>query len=175
MQSDFLIYNGDNVVGFFDNILGKKKNKQIVFLIDGPNSIRKEVSIDLIEVKNELQKYGDIRIAKVYLDQYASDKLIEAMVNQGFGTEITTGDVDVIMAVEAMEYIMEKDTDILALMTRDTDFIPVLKKAREYLKKTIVVASDSAFSIALKNTADIIIIAKQIGYGKAEHIKNAEI
>ncbi|MEW6528519.1 MAG: NYN domain-containing protein [Candidatus Micrarchaeota archaeon] len=158
--------------GFFDTIFGRNKSDQIVFLVDGPNNIRKGVDIDLKKVKNELQKYGNIRIAKVYLDQYASDKLIEAMVNQGLGVEITTGDVDVTMAVEAMEYIMEKDTDILALMTRDTDFIPVLKKAKKYKKKTIVIAFDLAFSIALKNTADVIIVLKPTKHGIIEHIKN---
>ncbi|MBU0586795.1 NYN domain-containing protein, partial [Candidatus Micrarchaeota archaeon] len=124
-------------MSILDNIFGKKKSKQIVLLIDGPNSIRKDINVDLKEVKKEVQKYGDVRIAKVYLDQYASDKLIEAMVNQGFEPEITTGDVDVTMAIEAMEYVIEKNTDILALMTRDTDFTPVLRKAKKYGKKAI--------------------------------------
>ncbi len=160
---------------FIDAILGKKKRKQVVLLIDGPNSIRKGVGVDLKEVKRELQKYGDIRVAKVYLDQYASDKLIEAMVNQGFEPEITTGDVDVTMAVEAMEYVIDKNTDVLALMTRDTDFTPVLRKAKKYSRNAIIVATDSAFSVALKNTADAVIIMKPAGQGTADHIKNAEV
>lgn len=164
-------------MGFFEDLLGQKKPKrtQVVLLIDGPNSIRKGVGVDLKEVKKELQKYGDIRVAKVYLDQYASDKLIEAMVNQGFEPEITTGDVDVTMAIEAMEYVLDKDTDVLALMTRDTDFTPVLRKAKKYSRRTAIVATDSAFSVALKNTADVVIIMKPAGQGAAEHIKNAEV
>lgn len=162
-------------MGFIENIFGKKKNKQIAFLIDGPNSIRKGIDVDLKETKKELQKYGDIRIAKVYLDQYASDKLIEAMVNQGFEPIVTSGDVDVTMAAEAMEYVLDKKTDVVALMTRDTDFTPVLRKTKENAKKTIIIATDSAFSVALKNTADIIIIMKSGGRGIPEHIKNVEI
>lgn len=162
-------------MGFFDNLFRKPRRKQIVLLVDGPNSIRKSIEIDLRDVKRELQKYGDIRVAKIYLDQYASDKLIEAMVNQGFEPEITTGDVDVTMAVEAMEYVVDKDTDVLALMTRDTDFTPVLRKAKKYAKGAVIVAVDSAFSVALKNTADLVIIMKPAGQGVANHIKNAEI
>ncbi|MFA5077423.1 MAG: NYN domain-containing protein [Candidatus Micrarchaeia archaeon] len=162
-------------MGLLDGLIGRSRRKQIVFLIDGPNSIRKGIGIDLREVKRELQKYGDIRIAKIYLDQYASDKLIEAMVNQGFKVEITTGDVDVTMATEAMEYIMDKDTDVLALMTRDTDFTPVIRKAKKYARGAIIVASDLAFSVALKNTADIVVLMKPAGQGAAEHIKNAEV
>lgn len=161
-------------MGFFENIFRIKKKSQIALLVDGPNSIRKNQTIDLREVKKELQKYGDIRVAKIYLDQYASGKLIEAMVNHGFAPQITTGDVDVTMAIEAMEYVVDKDTDIIALMTRDTDFIPIIQKAKKYMKKTIIIAIDNAFSVALKNTADLIIM-KTDKNEVAEHIKNAEI
>ncbi len=162
-------------MSFLDNFMGKKRRPQVVLLIDGPNSIRKGITVDLKEVRKELQKYGDIRISKVYLDQYASDKLIEAMVNQGFEPEITTGDVDVTMAIEAMEYVVDGKTDVLALMTRDTDFTPVLRKAKKYGKKTMIVATDTAFSVALRNTADVVVVMKQPGMGAADHLKNAEI
>ena len=85
----------------FERIFGKGKPR-IALLIDGPNILRKEFSVNLPAVRKELMKHGDIRIAKIYLDQYASQKLIEAMVNQGFDTVTTTGDVDVTMAVEAV-------------------------------------------------------------------------
>lgn len=154
---------------FLKKLLGKER-PDIAILIDGPNIIRKSFNVDLKEVKQELSKFGNIRISKIYLDQYASDKLIEAMVNQGFDTEITTGDVDVTMAIEAMEFVLNPDIDIIALMTRDTDYRPVLVKAKFYGKKTIIVATDVAFSAALKNTADDVIILK--GQGLVEHLKN---
>ena len=147
-----------------------KRPKRIAVLVDGPNIIRKAFNVDLHEVKKELSKYGELRVAKMYLDQYASEKLIEAMVNQGFDTVITTGDVDVTMAIEAMEYIVDGSVDIIALMTRDTDYRPVLIKARERGKKTIIVATDVAFSAALRNTADYVIILKS--KNEIEHIKN---
>ncbi|MEM2909299.1 MAG: TIGR00288 family NYN domain-containing protein [Candidatus Bilamarchaeaceae archaeon] len=149
-------------------IFGGKKN--IALLVDGPNVLRKAFHLDVRTVKNEVSKYGDIRIAKIYLDQYASDKLIEAMINQGFDVEITTGDVDVTMAIEAMEFALDRNIDILALMTRDTDYRPLLVKAKAKGKKTIIVATDVAFSAALRNTADIVIIIKD--KDKVEHIVN---
>ncbi len=151
-----------------DKIFGKRRN--IAVLVDGPNILRKAFNIDLVEIKKELSRHGNITIAKIYLDQYASDKLIEAMVNQGFETEITTGDVDVTMAIEAMECVLDKNIDIIALMTRDTDFRPVLVKAKRYGKKTMIVATDVAFSAALRNTSDMLIIFK--GKGKIETISN---
>lgn len=160
------------MVNFFDNLF--KKKKRIAFLVDGPNTIRKRFSIDLKQVLQEISKYGEIRVAKIYLDQYASEKLIEAMINQGFDTTITSGDVDVTMAIEAMEYVLDSGIDAIALMTRDTDFRPVLVKARERGKKTIITATDVAFSAALRNTADVVIIVGG-NSGKAEHLKNNPI
>lgn len=148
----------------------KKDRPDIAVLVDGPNILRKAFSVDLGDIRFEVAKYGNVRVAKAYLDQYASDKLIEAMRNQGFETIITTGDVDVTMAIEAMEYVLDPDIDTIALVTRDTDYLPVIVKARARGKKVLIVATDVAFSAALKNTADNVIIVK--GKGAVEHIKN---
>ncbi len=144
-------------MGFLDGILGKKE-PQIALFVDGPNIIRKQLNIDLREIKKKVSEHGNIRFARIYLDQFASDKLIEAMVNQGFEPKITTGDVDVTMAVEATEQIVNPEVDIIALMTRDTDFIPALTKAKEHGKKTLIVGIEPGFSVALRNTADILIM-----------------
>jgi len=154
---------------FLRKLLGKEK-PDIALLVDGPNILRKAFNMDLLEVKRELSKHGNIRVARIYLDQYASDKLIEAMVNQGFETEITTGDVDVTMAIEAMEYVLNPNIDVIALMTRDTDYRPVLVKAKAHGKKTLIVATDVAFSSALRNTADKLLIFR--GPGRIETIDN---
>jgi len=138
-------------------LISKKAEKNIALLIDGPNVIRKDVRLDLVSVKKTIEKYGKIKVAKIFLDQYASDKLIEAMTNQGFEPVITTGDVDVTMAVEAMVQVYNPHINTVALMTRDTDFRPVLVKAKELGKETIVIGNEPGFSVALKNTADIVI------------------
>ncbi|MCX8197978.1 MAG: TIGR00288 family NYN domain-containing protein [Candidatus Micrarchaeota archaeon] len=146
----------------FASILGKKgKEKCIALLIDGPNVIRKDVRVDLVSVKKMVEKHGTIKVSKIFLDQYASDKLIEAMTNQGFEPIITTGDVDVTMAVEAMVQVYNPHIHSIALMTRDIDFRPVLVKAKELGKETIVIGSEPGFSTALRNTADIVVMAEQ--------------
>jgi len=148
-------------------IFGNRNN--IAVLVDGPNILRKAFNVDLGVVKKEVSKYGRIRTAKIYLDQYASEKLIEAMKNQGFEIETTIGDVDVTMAIEAMEYVLDPNFDTIALMTRDTDYQPVLFKAREKGKKTMIIATDVAFSAALRNTADDVLVVSKRGI---EHRKN---
>ncbi len=138
----------------------KEPTKNIALMVDGPNVIRKDINIDLEDVKRKLTKYGRIKVCKMYLDQYASDKLIEAMTNQGFEPVITTGDVDVTLAVEAMQQVYNPAIQVIALMTRDTDFRPVLVKAKELGKETIVIGAQPGFSAALRNTADVVIMAE---------------
>lgn len=146
-------------MGIFEKIFGKGK-PQIALFVDGPNVIRKQLSVDLREVKRKVSEHGNIRIARIYLDQYASDKLIEAMVNQGFEPRISTGDVDVTLAVEATEQVVNPEVDIIAIMSRDTDFIPVLNKIKEHGKRNLIVGVEPGFSVALKNTADSLVMVK---------------
>jgi len=136
-------------------------SKKIGVLVDGPNMLRKEFNTNLKEIRELLAEYGDIKIAKVFLNQYATDKLVEAIENQGFEPVVTSGDVDVRMAVEAMELIYNESIDVIALVTRDADFKAVLMKAMEMGKETIIVGAEPGFSTALKNSADIAIILNE--------------
>jgi uncharacterized protein (TIGR00288 family) len=134
--------------------------KNIGLLVDGPNMLRKEFECDLDIVKDLIAEYGKIKVGKVFLNQYASDKLIEAVVNQGFSPMIVAGETDVQMAVEAFELIHNPNIDIIAIMTRDVDFFPLINVAKEHGKKTIVIGAEPGFSVALKNSADITITLK---------------
>lgn len=134
--------------------LFKRGKKNIAILVDGPNMIRKEFSLDLSNVIRIMKKYGKIRVANVYLDQYASDKLIEAATNQGFKPVIVPSDVDVILAVEFTEYALDKYVDLLVLVTRDSDFVPAVRKAKERGKEVYLFTDKRGLSAALKNTVD---------------------
>ncbi|MBN1786543.1 MAG: TIGR00288 family NYN domain-containing protein [Candidatus Methanofastidiosa archaeon] len=134
-----------------------RPEKKIGLLVDGPNILRKEFAIDLEDVRKILDDLGDIRLAKVFLNQFASQGLIEAISNQGFEVVIVTGDTDVRIGVEAMEAIYLDNLDTIALATRDADFLPILIKAKEHGKETIVIGADPGFSVALQNAADYVI------------------
>ena len=138
-----------------------KEEKKMALFIDGPNMLRKEFMIDLRELKRIAKKYGRIVIGKVFLNQFAPEKLIEAIINEGFEAVMVLGeneesDVDVAMAVAAMEAILTKDVDVIGIATRDADFIPVIQKAKEYGKKVVLFGIESAFSAGLKNAADYV-------------------
>ena len=52
---------------------GKKK---VAVFVDGPNIIRREFNIDLDDLREGCEKLGSIKIGKVYLNQYATDKIV---------------------------------------------------------------------------------------------------
>jgi len=136
----------------------KRKEKALAVFVDGPNILRKELSIGLAEIKNILKKHGEIKIARVFLNQFASNKLVEAVVNEGFEPVITVGDVDVAMAVDATEAIFNPTIQTIVFVTRDSDFLPSVIKAKKYGKETVAVLAEEASAAALKNTADTVII-----------------
>lgn len=92
------------------------------------------------------------------MNQYASDKLIEAIVNQGYSPLIVAGDIDVQLALEAFELIYNPGIDVIALMTRNADFLPLLHIAKEKGKETLLIGAEPGLSIALKNSADFTIV-----------------
>lgn len=139
---------------------------KIAFFIDGPNMIRKEFNLNLKDLRKRVEKYGRITVGKVFLNQFASEKLIEAVANEGFETVIALGDpeqktdVDVSVAVHAMDAIYNPEIDIIALSSRDADFLPLIQKAKEKGKITILIAVDSGLAISLKHAADHVELLK---------------
>ena len=136
---------------------------EVALFVDGPNMLRKEFMVDLRDLKKRVMKYGRLAIAEVFLNQFAPEKLVEAVINEGFQVimilaeqEEEANDIDVAMAVNATEAALVRDITHLAIATRDADFMPVVQKAKEYGKTTIVIGADPGFSIGLRNSADIV-------------------
>ncbi len=153
------------------NILKRKKN--IAVFVDGPNILRKEFRVDLRKLKKMLERDGKIKIAKVFLNQYAPEKLIEAVSNEGFEVIIgmskikdESADVDVYMAVEVMEAVHDKSIEIIAIATRDADFLPLIYTARKHGKEVILIGREPAFSKALQHAADRVINLSRVQKGK---------
>lgn len=135
---------------------------KLAFFVDGPNMIRKEFNLNLKDLKKRVEKYGRVVIGKVFLNQFASEKLIEAVANEGFETVIALGDpeqktdVDVSIAVHAMEAINNPEIEVIALATRDADFLPLIQKAKEKGKITVLVTVESGLAVSLKHASDYV-------------------
>ncbi len=149
-----------------DNYKEEKEDtgeSKVALFVDGPNMLRKEFMIDLRELRRRVQKYGRLMIAKVFINQFAPEKLIEAIINEGYECVVILAqkeedatDVDVSLAVAAIETVLTKDVDVIALATRDADFLPVIQKGKEYGKKVVVLGAEPGFSSSLQNAADAV-------------------
>nr|WP_321498600.1 TIGR00288 family NYN domain-containing protein [uncultured Methanolobus sp.] len=148
--------------------------RSIGLLVDGPNVLRKEFNVNLEEIRDVLKEYGNVKIGRVFLNQYASDKLVEAIENNGFEPIICSSDVDVRLAVEGMELVYNPTIDTMALVTRDADFKPLLNKANEHGKETIIFGVEPGFSTALRNSADYVIILEndEMNYYDDSHFED---
>ncbi|MFH1445097.1 MAG: NYN domain-containing protein [Nanoarchaeota archaeon] len=133
----------------------------VACFVDGPNIIRKEFNLDLDELRRTAQKYGRIIVGKVFLNQHASDKLIEAIANQGFEPTVmlsgeTDPDVDVALAVAVVEAAYNSDIDIIVIGSRDADYLPAIQAAKKRNKKVVVMGTEPGFSKALQHSADYV-------------------
>jgi len=158
-------------MGILD-IFGKGREVFSV-VVDGPNMIRKDAKIDLAEVKDILMKEGTIHNASVYVDQYASRSLIEAVINQGYKPVITSGDVDVAMAVDSVYHAATlKEVTTVVFVTRDTDFVPAMTRIKELGKKIYVMGISFGFSSALSHYADKVIMLQERQQQNFQHRGN---
>ncbi len=145
---------------FFRKKKGNER-KNLALFVDGPNIIRKEFNIDLDELRSIVERYGRIVTGKVFLNQHASDKLIEAIANQGFEPQVVLAgevesDVDVSVAVGMVQASFNDNIDVIALASRDADYLPAIQLAKEKGKKVLVIGTKAGFSKALQHAADYV-------------------
>lgn len=133
------------------------RSGRLALLIDGPNVLRREFDVRLDELKRAIQDLGKVGVAKVYLNERASDKLLEAIANSGFTPCVTTADVHIVMAIDAMDLILGDTTQMLAVFSRHARAAPILRHAREYGLETLAIGFEPGFSIAVQNAADHVL------------------
>ena len=138
--------------GIKSKIGGKRKN--IAIFVDGPNLLRKEFNFDLRKLATQVDRMGKISIAKVFLNQFAPQKLIEAVSAEGMESVITPVDCDVALATDMMEAVHNPNIDLIVIVTRDGDFQPPILKAKKHGKETIAFGVRKNLSEALINSVD---------------------
>ncbi|PSQ44100.1 NYN domain-containing protein [Halobacteriales archaeon SW_7_68_16] len=113
---------------------------RVGLFVDGPNVLRDEFDVDLDDVREEGRSIGDLALTRLYVDEHATPGLIQAAEARGFEVVVTSGDVDVKLAVDAVERACSGTFDALVVVSRDTDFKPVVETAARYGLETIALA-----------------------------------
>jgi len=141
-------------IGELKSRLSGGEQKNIAVFVDGPNLLRREFDFDLTKLKEQVNKMGKISIAKVFLNQFAPEKLIEAVSAEGMESVITPVDCDVALATELMEAVYNPNIDIIVVVTRDGDFQPPIMKAKKHGKETVAFGVRKNLSESLINSVD---------------------
>ncbi|ELZ35310.1 hypothetical protein C474_00130 [Halogeometricum pallidum JCM 14848] len=127
---------------------------RVALFVDGPNVLRDEFEVDLDDVREAAAAFGRPAATRLYLDEHATPGLIQAAEARGFEVVVTSGDVDVRLAVDLTRFAVEGRADVVAVASRDTDFKPAVETANAYGLRTVAIAP-GAFgrSDALRNAA----------------------
>ncbi|MFX1565603.1 MAG: NYN domain-containing protein [Promethearchaeota archaeon] len=134
-----------------------RRSGRVALLIDGPNVLRREFEIRLDDLKSQIEEFGKIGVAKVYLNERASTKLLEAISNSGFTPVVTTSDVHIHMAIESMDLVLGDATKLLVVFSRHARTAPILRRAREHGLETLAIGFEPGFSVAVQNAADNVL------------------
>ncbi|MFW5963501.1 MAG: NYN domain-containing protein [Natronomonas sp.] len=139
-------------MGLLDRL--RPRSTRVGIFVDGPNVLREEFDVDLDELRNIARGEGTVAVARVYVDENATGGLIQAAEARGFEVVTTSGDVDVKLAVDAVEAAVAEQIDTVVVVSRDTDFKPVLETASKRGLRTVAVAPGThGRSDALRNAA----------------------
>jgi uncharacterized protein (TIGR00288 family) len=132
-----------------------ERARRVALFVDGPNVLREEFDVDLDDVREAAERAGRLVVTRLYLDEHATPGLIQAGEARGYEVVVTSGDVDVRLAVDATAVAAEGRADVLAVASRDTDFKPVLETAAERGLHTLAIApGEYGRSDALRNAAN---------------------
>ena len=138
-------------MGLLDRL---RSTPRVGVFVDGPNVFRSEFDVDLDDLRALGREEGTLAIARVYVDENAGSGLIQASEARGFEVVTTSGDVDVKLAVDAVEAAVDGAVDTVVVVSRDTDFKPVLEiAARRGLRTVAVAPGEHGRSDALRNAA----------------------
>jgi uncharacterized protein (TIGR00288 family) len=132
-------------------------DKKIAVLVDGPNMLRKEFGVKLEYIREPVERLGNVAIAKVFLNTFATDRLLEAIANSGFTPIVTSIDIYTTMAVEAIDVVASHKVNVLAIASRHARCAPILRKAKEKGVESISIGFEPGFSTALQNASDYVI------------------
>ncbi|MCG3216208.1 MAG: NYN domain-containing protein [Candidatus Heimdallarchaeota archaeon] len=137
-----------------ERLSGERKT---AIIVDGPNFLRKvrDRQIKLEEIDEVAKDTGLAIVKKVILNEFASEKLIQAITNSGYEPIVTSYDIHITMSIEIMKILQKnKSVGLIVIASRDARIVPILLKLKEKGIETAIVGFEPGLSVAVKKMAD---------------------
>ena len=136
------------------DLVAREPPSGVGVFVDGPNVFRDEFDVDLDDIRAIGSELGRLATTRLYVDEHATPGFIRAGEARGFEVIVTSGDVDVKLAVDATALASNGRLSTLAIVSRDTDFKPVVEYANAQGIETVAIApGDFGRSDALRMAA----------------------
>ncbi|MCK5304633.1 MAG: NYN domain-containing protein [Candidatus Heimdallarchaeota archaeon] len=148
------IQNSPHFQAFKERI---SREKNIAIIVDGPNFLRKikDRQIKLEEIDEIIKDLGKPIVKKVILNEFAGEKLIQAIANSGYEPIVSSHDIYLSMSIEVMDVLMEnRKIDSVIIASRHARTAPILLKIKEKGKETAIVGFEPGMSTSVKKIAD---------------------
>ena len=145
-----------NKVGKALRIITDDDKKKIAIVFDGPTIFPKFQLTKLDNLKGALEEIGTVRVGRIITDKQKTIDESDLISAQGFQEEIVGSEVDIHVAIRALEFMNEKNIDIVAVATTDTNLLPILQRIKQE-KQLVVISWKEHITSAIESVADYVL------------------
>ncbi|MHA1302383.1 MAG: hypothetical protein ACTSQE_02715 [Candidatus Heimdallarchaeaceae archaeon] len=119
----------------------RRNSKKIGCIFDG-NIFHKIENTKIHDLLEQIKSIGSIRTAKIFFDKKLSQEVHNQFLDLGLSPVIVPSDLDVYMAIEALDCLYFKENDILTFGIVDDRLLPVVITTREKIEVLIVAPNE---------------------------------
>ena len=150
------------------------KTKKVGLFIEGEPLFKGFNLEELKLISKPLEELGSLRVSKIFFGHAINENMMDELVNAGYSPIMLSGDIDVHIAIELLELILEDKADIIAIVANNANYIPVLNFAREEGKETVIITDSKSKDKSLENFADILIYQDLLKVNESKKKKRDE-
>ena len=145
-----------NRVGKALRIITDDNKKKIAIIIDGPTILPDFDLRKLKVITDSLMEIGVTRAGKIITDKQLSHDESELINSFGFHEEIVGSDVDIHVAINAMEYMNSNSIDIIGIGTTDPSLFPIFSRIKQN-KQLLIISWQKNVTPAMEAIADFVL------------------
>lgn len=143
-------------VGKALRIISDDEKEKIALVLDLSTLLPDFNLTNLNLLKKALSDIGSIRVGKLITDIQISQEESEIINAQGFQEEIVGSDVDIHVALHALEFLKSETIKTIGIGTTDANLFPVFSRIKQD-KKLLVISWKKDITPSMESIADYIL------------------